>query len=166
MRRRLLLATLAGLLATTRASGGAGTSGGPFELREASRPISLRGVLHGITWVGHKGRVYQPLPTPRALTDLGELSPPAGAWDTALLHTSQLVLTEDDRSVRLPATTLEIVLEEPVRGGAPIHLQLNLSLGEEALRELGAETQLQGADARWPALQQALMDGAWLSLDR
>ena len=157
MNRAAPLAALLALVALPRhAEGGISWEDGPVKLSQASRPV-LTGKVLAITWVGNKAKAHQRLPSPRPLGSLGQITPPPGDWDTVVLHLADLNLDHAGSSQALPLTTLEIVLTEPVQGGAPLQLTLELSADDLDLAGLDL------ADLDLAGLQVALQDAASLT---
>ena len=147
-----LLALLALVVVPRLAAGGISSSDGPVKVTESARP-ALTGRVLSMTWVGRHGRSLQRLDAPRALEALGTLTPPVGEWDAVVLHLSAGRLELGEASVSLPFDQLELVLAEPVTGGAPLRLTLELS-GDDLDAALGRR------DAG--AIQVALQDAAVL----
>lgn len=166
MLRRAALFSLALLYPLAEATAGSGWVGGPFKLQAYAQSLSLKGQIRGLTWVGSHGRVYQPLPTPRPIDDLGALTPPPGEWDAVVLTVSNLVLVDGTRRLALPASALELVLDEPVQGGAPVALQLDLELSPDALSGFAVADALSEADPRLAPLLRGLEDGGRLIVAR
>ncbi len=166
MLRRAALLSLALIYPLAEAKAGGGWVGGPFKLQAYSQSLSLKGQIRGLTWVGSHGRVYQPLPSPRPLDDIGTLTPPPGAWDAVIVSASNLVLVDGTHRLALPASSLELVLDEPVQGGAPVALQLDLELSPDALSGFAVADALSEADPRLAPLLRGLQDGGRLILAR
>lgn len=155
MHRLRIVACFVGLLAaSTSLAGGTGYSSGPSKLMaDLSRP-ALRAQVTAFTWSGRSGHARQALPTARPVSALGAITPPMGEWDTVTLHFDGPVSLETgDGVVALPLRSLEVVLEEPVSGGARIQLTLDLELRADVVQGRDVET-----------LISVLSDGARLSL--
>lgn len=147
MNRALPLVAALALVASPRlAVGGVHSEDGPVKVPSVTRP-NLTGRVLSITWVGQHGRAHQRLSAPRPLDDLGTLTPPAGDWDAVVLHLNDARLGVGETSTVLPSQTLEVVLSEPVTGGAPLQLALDLDASDL--------DGLQGADAIQAAIQDA-----------
>lgn len=110
-----------------------------------SGPVQkLNGGVIGLKWTGRHGRVVTvPLPAPRPLDDLGALPCPAGEWvELTLILEDGLTLSADEATRVLAVDQLDLVLVEPVTGGAPLALALtpltleaaDWALGDDALR--------------------------------
>ena len=157
MKRALVLTALLCALAAHASAGGGGSGAGPVKVTSLSRP-ALSGRVHGITWIGKHSRVHQSLPTPRPLDALGTITPPPGLWDTVELSIEGLTLNQGAHRLSLPIQTLELVLTEPVEGGAQAQLQLDLELPPELLGSLDTDATLRAGDPRLPAFTLLLQD--------
>lgn len=158
MKRALVLTTLLCALCANAIAGGVGEDDGPVKVTSLSRPV-LSGKVLGITWIGKHGRTQQRLPTPRPLDALGAITPPPGLWDTVELRVEGLTLNQGAHRLSLPIQTLELVLTEPLQGGAQVQLQVDLELPPELLGALDGDATLRAEDPRLPALEVALRDG-------
>lgn len=163
MRHLPALACLAVLLGASSARGGVRFEGGPTKLVAQAERLALRAQIVGFTWTGRSGRTHQPTSTPHPLSDLGALTPPPGEWDTVTLHLAgPVTLSTTKGTLSLPLRSLEVVLDEPLSGGAPIQLELDLALSVEALAPFTGDEAIRPGDPRLPGLTAALADGALL----
>lgn len=155
MNRVIPVCALLAVVALPRlAAAGISWEDGPVKASQPAR-IALTGKLVSITWEGRHGRVTQRLPAPRPLDALGELTPPPGEWDALVLNVTDLGLDLDGATRSLSLSALDLVLTEPVRGGVPLQLTLDVEPSDRLARALDADDPA--------ALRVALQDAAALS---